>query len=549
MKLQPYFCWVLLTACTLATPNILNSIAGQEVSSAKIDSIDSDNDGLSDFHERYKYLTNPNQSDSDGDGIADGDWKERREFQYTIRSIVQVMRPVTVEYLNDDFQDVRVLDETEEYVELEVIHYPFNEVASAISADPNWRKTDPKLKRWLAPGPSSNWNKRMQQELLAQLKKDGIDVQHLDDRQTVQQVSQWLMNRVNPADGFTTFITAWNDEGQPFIPTGLDGAVKRELSKSGRTIEDQFNHEVLAAGMFKNKTCGSCTSSAIYLNGCLRAIGIPTRTIYCIPFIDASDSSEFELLQGIKQPIVRRQLMSSASKLKNSWASHTFNEVYVGGHWHRLNYSNLGQGIYDKNLFGLITHVATFSDWADANAHLTIGRRQKTSNAQNDIFGHNNPYSTIALRDEMGPHCKVKMPEAVVQKIVISDVYWTDDEQLPKAIRDNCQRRDRFGCIAILDGVQGMDEFLEFMSRTNLEVNLVPEKSDQVTIEGTFDPGCFWLKSNGKAFIYVPISESQRKNVVLNSIYSFKAKDPSSTGWGQSNKLVLTRKKQMPMER
>jgi hypothetical protein len=28
--------------------------------------------GLSDFHEKYKYLTDPQNKDTDGDGISDG---------------------------------------------------------------------------------------------------------------------------------------------------------------------------------------------------------------------------------------------------------------------------------------------------------------------------------------------------------------------------------------------------------------------------------------------------------------------------------------------
>src|SRR5688572_9029121 len=80
---------------------------------------DRDRDGLSDFHEVHKYRTDPGKADSDADGVPDGDWRERREFQYTVRSVVQVMRPVTSEWLNDDYQDVRVLDETATHVELE----------------------------------------------------------------------------------------------------------------------------------------------------------------------------------------------------------------------------------------------------------------------------------------------------------------------------------------------------------------------------------------------------------------------------------------------
>ena len=109
------------------------SLSGQD--------IDSDGDRLSNFHETYKYFTDPADKDSDGDGTDDGDWLERREYQYTVRSVVQVMKPVTIEFLNDDYQDARQLDETESYVELEVIHYPFNNVASSITADEEWRDT------------------------------------------------------------------------------------------------------------------------------------------------------------------------------------------------------------------------------------------------------------------------------------------------------------------------------------------------------------------------------------------------------------------------
>ncbi|MHC4860671.1 MAG: hypothetical protein ACYTDY_11330, partial [Planctomycetota bacterium] len=87
---------------------------------------DTDRDGLSDFQERHKYRTDPANRDSDGDGKPDGDWDERREFTYSIRTVVRVMPPVNKEALTDDYQDARVRKETEEYVELEVVHYPLN---------------------------------------------------------------------------------------------------------------------------------------------------------------------------------------------------------------------------------------------------------------------------------------------------------------------------------------------------------------------------------------------------------------------------------------
>ena len=35
--------------------------------------------GLSDFQEIHKYRTDPAKVDSDGDGVLDGEWRERRE--------------------------------------------------------------------------------------------------------------------------------------------------------------------------------------------------------------------------------------------------------------------------------------------------------------------------------------------------------------------------------------------------------------------------------------------------------------------------------------
>src|SRR5260221_9720717 len=87
---------------------------------------DSDGDGLSDFHELHKYFTDPHKKSTAGKGISDGDWDERRQFTYSIRSVIRVMPPYNLAALNDDYQDVRVLKETKDFVELEVISYPLN---------------------------------------------------------------------------------------------------------------------------------------------------------------------------------------------------------------------------------------------------------------------------------------------------------------------------------------------------------------------------------------------------------------------------------------
>ncbi len=506
---------------------------------------DTDQDGLSDFAEKHKYLTDPNNPDTDGDGTPDGDWNERREYQYTIRSVVQVIRPVTIEFLSDHYQDAQVLDETDQYVELEVFHYPFNTVASAIRGNDDWRQATSQMKKWLQPGPSADWTPEMQADLERQLLGDGIDVNQLNDRQIVEQASKWLCDRTESTDGFTSFITAWDEDGKPYVPEGLDGAIQRELEKTGRTLEEQWQREVSASGMFRHKTRGSCTSSSIYLAGCLKALGIPTRTVYCIPIIDASDDREFDLIGNLQQPGIRQHLLTSLSPIKRSWASHTFNEVYVGGQWHRLNYSRLGQGIYDRHLFGLVTHVGTFNDWADAKAHETIGRRQKSSSTR-DVFGYRNPYSTISLRDEMGPHCQLEMPKLRSRQHVVESVSWTDDEALPQSIRDNCRRSGRFGLIAKVTGAGPMQELLAFLDQADVQVLLKPKNEKLPVVSTGFDRGCVWL-DRGEAMIYLPLGSSDIHDLAKHESYLFQPQDQSAErGFRLSGEIAMVRTADLP---
>lgn len=511
---------------------------------------DSDGDGLSDFQEQHKYLTDPAKSDSDGDGVPDGDWKERREYQYTVRSVVQVMKPVTIEFLNDDYQDARLLDETEKYVEMEVIHYPFNTVASTIGSDPDWRKTiqDPSLElgKWLEPGATSDWTPKLREEIRAELAKSGIEVDQLNDRQLVESASKWLLKRAEYQDGFSCFSTAFDENGKPYVPEAMKSAVGRD---SDLTPEEQWEIEISAAGMFRNQKRGSCSSSAIYLNGCLRALGMPTRTILCIPIVDANDESEIRMIQMLQQPAVRRDLSGAIGQLKGSWASHTYNEVFVDGRWRRLNYDRLGQNIYDPGMFGLMTHVATFHDWADAKMHETIGARQ--ASRANDVFGGPNPYSTISLRDSIGEHCKIEMPKAEQVVLNVERIHWTDSNELPPEIKANCQRKGRFGLIAEVTGFRDQTQLRQFLANADMRVHMeVAEEVDQpdpepgkslVRLGVGFDAGCYWI-SNNLLRIYVPFGKGDQRDLIPDATYRFRPqnRNPDSV-WKTSGELTISR--------
>ncbi|HET6204879.1 MAG TPA: transglutaminase domain-containing protein [Planctomycetota bacterium] len=419
-----------MTECSLPLCLLL-AVAGPAL--AQPPDPDADRDGLSDFQERHKYLTDPKSADSDKDGIPDGTWDERSEYAYTVRSIVRVLPPVTPDVLCDDYQDARVLEKTKDYVELEVVHYPLNTVADSIAGDPNWRRGAAKMKEYVEPGLTANWDEGMRRDLVAALKEAGIDPDVLDDKTLVERASKWLLEHARTVDGFSTFCSYF-PQGKAAIYPGLEESAERGKAGKNLTVEEQWQRELFAKGMFESGVRGTCTSSAIYLNGCLRAIGIPTRIVLCIPLVDASDDRELALVRDrLTHGRVRRIVRQGVENLGNSWSSHTFNEVWVAGRWRRLNYERLGQNILDPQFFGLLTHVATFRDWADGEMAKTWGLRQAGKWKGKDAFGGSNPYSAVTLSDRFGPHAKVERepveePEEF-KRLTIERVYWWDSPE------------------------------------------------------------------------------------------------------------------------
>ena len=381
---------------------------------------DSDGDGLSDFQETHKYLTDPYEKDTDGDGLSDADWNERREYTYTVRTILQYLPPYDDAVLNDDFQDARVLEKSDRYVEVEVIHYPFSTLANSIEPNPNWQDDYSEMAQYLKPRAATNWDRQMRKDLLAELKADGIVIEKLNDKQVVKRISTWLMKKSRYLPKvFTTYYIHF-PQGTPTVYPGLERAFEREFRRDCENydwpIEEHLEHELLGKGMFYSKTHGSCTSFAVYLTTVLRAVGIPTRIVMACPVVDASNARQLLMVQErITHNRARETMLEGLRRSASGFANHTFNEVYVGNRWHRLNYSKLGQSILDPRLFGLLTHLYTINDLSEIDLASTWGWRY--GRGQRDTyFKDANPYTAITLSERFGPHADIPNPPFAVKR-------------------------------------------------------------------------------------------------------------------------------------
>jgi hypothetical protein len=503
---------------------------------------DSDGDCLSDFQEIHKYFTDPYNKDSDGDGIPDGDWNERREYTYTVKTIIRII-PLESDFkFDDDFQDMRVLEKTSDYIELEVVHYPLNTCNEVIPENPNWQKDDVQMQEYLRPRPSADWDPKMRKDLLSALKKDGIDIDKLTDKQVVQRVVPWLLACAKyNSKMFTTYYVYFPND-VPEIYPGLEKLAESSKGGSGWSMKKEMEHEVLGREMFYNKTHGSCTSTAIYLTTALRAIGIPTRMILTMPAVDANDSQEIGLVKnGISHNKVRKIMLDALAGLTKSWSNHTLNEVYVGNRWVRLNYATLGQNILSRDNFGLMTHLLTFHDLSDAKLAQNWGINCPWAK-KNPFFGKNNPYNASFVSDLFGSHCRLQNPDADLKELKVLGAYWEGEPYLeglkPKKRNsffiETDWDRDYFS-FSVLD---------PFLEKAGPEFELVKDKKTSITTR--LYEGNVYHTSKGKELCGFWVTIYDKKFGKIERGVSYKLVPKKQDGeckWVIGDDVTLTRSK------
>lgn len=390
---------------TAAAPQIASVVVSHPAAPG-----DADGDGLSDFAEEHKYRTDPHRWDTAGDGVSDGEWARRKEFTYTITTLFRVLRPASPVDMSDDYQDARVVSQDADSYTVEVVHYPLNTNGRAVAENPTWRRDYASMTDFLAPSASANWDAAMRDELVAQLRADGIDPYSLGDRELVLRVSRWALARSRHVDRFGIWFVELAD-GPPHVAPELRAAFDHQRQPAA-SDEEGFAVEVLGREMFRRQVHGSCTSSSVYLSTILRALGIPTRTAVFSPAVDPNDASQItELVSHIRHDATRVTVEAGLRALSRgtgtTFVNHMMNEVFVGSRWVRLNYATLGQNTVDAKYYGLLTHVATVRDISELHLPATWGKRYASGVNASPRLSSINPYMLLNAADHVGKYARI----------------------------------------------------------------------------------------------------------------------------------------------
>lgn len=375
--------------------------------------IDSDGDGRSDWMEKFKYNTNPAQAETFA--------HPERDKTYTVKVRLEVLKPINLEAMNNDHQNALLVSETEHTATVDVTVYPLAKSTKGLEPNKNWREYAKTMQRWITPGLTTNWNAELRDDVLANLNKRGVDTANIDDITLVKAIAAWLTDA--SAFPFKDFFISYDvlfQNGNVLPNPKLKQFIEREMQKFGYTdLPKSIALGILGNEMYKSRYLGNCTAAATLFATVLKAVGIPTRFVLSVPVIDGNDLQQRQLLEnGITNHDLRtRVLLGQPSQ---GFAAHTFNEVFVGGRWVRLNYSNFAQGaVWTK--MGLLVEVNSFADWADAENHRTWGEY-----ALQDFFrpsskvklSSQNPYRAITIQDEFGVSSGLPNPEIPLLKEV-----------------------------------------------------------------------------------------------------------------------------------
>ncbi len=365
--------------------------------------------------------------------------------KYTISSTMEILKPVNLTAMTNDAQTTEVLSEDDLTIKVKITVNPVADQTSGLKANPNWKTDYSKnsdLQKYLAAGITTNWDSQMKTDLLKALKTAGIEPDKLSDVELVQKVSKWIFGspEFQFQDHFVSYDVELKDGKMQVIPEVQEHFESEKIKNNFPSEEAALEQGVLGKSMFYARKYGNCTYSATLQATVLKALGIPTRLVLMIPAVDWNDQAQWNMIRdNIHQHVVQKTVLQGlALQSVGSWGSHTFNEVYVGNKWVRLNYTNLGQKPADPQFFGLMLQVNEVSDWSEANLGRTWGIHAQAHNLVK--LSSNNTFRSLELKDtaELLNDKNNPLPATPeIKTITLEKSFNSDDSSVPTSILQN----------------------------------------------------------------------------------------------------------------
>ena len=297
---------------------------------------DTDADGLTDYEEYCKYRTNPILADSDGDGTPDSEWNERREYTYSIKTVLELKPPWNLEAMNDLFQDARFMESTVEngaYTKVEVIVYPYASPLLLPTPYPH-QPTSETFSKYIQPTVDLNYSSEMQVEIQQILSGATHTLDVLARLQ--HEISQ--MKLTIPL--YAPFVYTYKQQGELVTDRTFFESIDQEVTES--EINDALAVNYFGDSMFRRKQYGACISRARLFASMLRAAGIPARVSMSMPMLYYyKGTGEWKrLMKNLSNEAVTGSFAYEVPSVPHEVAivGHSQVEAYLNNHWIRLGY-------------------------------------------------------------------------------------------------------------------------------------------------------------------------------------------------------------------
>lgn len=295
---------------------------------------DTDADGLKDYEEYCKYRTDPTSVDSDGDGIVDADWDERREYTYSIRAVLDLKPPWNLESMNDLFQDARLMKgEASNYQKIEVILYPYASPVLLPNPYP-YQRIPEAFKKYVEPSYDLNYSTEMQRAIKEILSEETHTLGVIARLQ--HEIGQMKLK----VPFYEPLMYTYMNHGELVVDQEFFDTMDIKMTKT--EIEEELAMNYFGDSMFKRKQHGTCVARARIFATMLRAAGIPTRMSISIPMLYyyKGTGEGKRLIENLDKEVAAGSYAFDVPSVPTevSIVGHSQVEVYLNNHWIRLGY-------------------------------------------------------------------------------------------------------------------------------------------------------------------------------------------------------------------